>query len=81
MVTARDTAGFSTPKRYATALFNHWRIGPQYKNNGVLVLVVPEQRRIEVEIGRGLDTAFQRHEWLTDMLNEKIVPMMKQGLL
>ncbi|GMU57330.1 MAG: hypothetical protein AMXMBFR33_64760 [Candidatus Xenobia bacterium] len=42
-----------TPKSFATALFNKWGIGQRGINNGVLVLVVMSQRRIEVEVGDG----------------------------
>jgi uncharacterized membrane protein YgcG len=37
-----------TSKRIATGLFNSWRLGSTSKNDGVLILVVREARRIEV---------------------------------
>ena len=37
----------SSPKAFATALFNHWGVGPRNKNNGVLVLLVMDARRIQ----------------------------------
>lgn len=47
----------SNPLRaYATDLFNHWRVGrTSEKNNGVLVLLVKDSRRVEVVVGKGLD--------------------------
>jgi uncharacterized protein len=42
-------------KRFATRLFNSWGLGDRRKNNGVLLLVSTGDRRVEVEIGRGLN--------------------------
>jgi uncharacterized membrane protein YgcG len=36
-------------------LFNDWHIGPTYKNNEVLLLVVLKQHWMEIEIGKGLN--------------------------
>ena len=43
------------PKDYAHRLFNHWGIGKAGKDNGLLLLVVMDQRRIEVETGYGME--------------------------
>lgn len=44
-----------TPKMYAVELFNKWGVGKKGKDNGVLVLLVLDQRRIEIEVGYGLE--------------------------
>lgn len=36
---------------YATALFNHWGIGDALRNDGVLVLVLHEDRQMRIELG------------------------------
>ncbi|WP_407658858.1 TPM domain-containing protein [Leptospira soteropolitanensis] len=43
------------PKDFAVALFNHWKIGKKGKDNGILILHVIDQRRVEIEIGYGLE--------------------------
>jgi uncharacterized protein len=43
------------PKDFATALFNRWGVGQEGKDNGVLVLHVLDQRRVEIEVGYGLE--------------------------
>src|SRR5688572_10896252 len=43
-----------TAKQFATDLFNHWRLGSADKNEGVLVLLVMGQRRLEIETGTGI---------------------------
>jgi uncharacterized protein len=72
VVTVPDVSG--TPKSFATRLFNYWGVGDPVLNNGALVLVVPGQRRVEVEIGTGLDASFNRDEWLqgvTDAMSQR----------
>jgi uncharacterized protein len=43
------------PKDFAVALFKAWGIGKKGKDNGILVLHIIDQRRIEIEIGYGLE--------------------------
>ena len=67
-------------KRFATQLFNSWGIGDRYKNNGVLVLVSTGDRRVEVEIGKGLNEVFNRDEWLQRMIHSQITPSLRRNL-
>lgn len=45
VVTVEDT--LDEPKAFATGLFNHWGLGDATANNGVLVLLVLDRRRLE----------------------------------
>lgn len=47
--------GEIVPKDFAVALFKAWGIGKKGKDNGILVLHIIDQRRIEIEIGYGLE--------------------------
>lgn len=38
---------------FATGLFNTWGIGDPEKNDGILVLVIPEDREMRIELGAG----------------------------
>ncbi len=68
----------ATPKEFATALFNHWKLGTAAKNDGVLVLLVMGKRRLEVETGTGLEAALP--SWLlAEMQAADMVPRFKQG--
>jgi uncharacterized protein len=75
-----------TPKRFATSLFNYWGVGDAHRNNGVLVLLCPMQRRVEVEIGYGLERSFNLmcratygQTWLQYMEQTRMVPHFKSG--
>ena len=76
VVTVRDTP--TTPKRFATSLFNDWGVGDARTNNGVLVLVAKDARRVEIECGISLKHRFSS-EWCNSMLKTNVVPVLKEG--
>jgi uncharacterized protein len=47
--------GSAIPKDFAVELFNYWGIGKKGKDNGLLLLLVMDQRRWEFECGYGLE--------------------------
>lgn len=47
--------GDKVPKSFASELFNHWKIGKAEKNNGLLLMIVLDQKRWEFETGYGLE--------------------------
>jgi len=42
-------------EEYAVRVFEQWKLGQKGKDNGVLVLVVPQDRRMRIEVGYGLE--------------------------
>jgi uncharacterized protein len=76
VVTVQDVPG--TPKEFATALFNHWGVGKADADNGVLVLLVMGQRRLEMETGYGVEPILP-DGWLGVMQNQSMVPQFKRG--
>jgi uncharacterized protein len=76
VVTASDID--STPKDFANRLFAHWGIGKARADNGLLVLLVADQRRLEMETGYGLE-AILPDGWLGGMQAEVMVPAFRSG--
>ncbi|MGO9358837.1 MAG: TPM domain-containing protein [Xanthobacteraceae bacterium] len=63
---------------YANQLFRSWQLGQKDKNNGVLLLVAPNEKRVRIEVGYGLEGT------LTDALSKVIIanaiaPRFKAG--
>jgi uncharacterized protein len=63
---------------YANQLFRSWGLGQAQQNNGVLLLVAPDQHKVRIEVGYGLEGT------LTDALasviiSSAIIPQFKTG--
>lgn len=69
--------GSGTLEDFATGLFNHWGIGNPEKNDGILVLVVSEDREMRVELGAGYGTAFNREA--QDIVDRIFLPAFRAG--
>ncbi len=42
-------------EEYAVAVFKAWKLGQKGKDNGILLIVVPNDRRLRIEVGYGLE--------------------------
>jgi uncharacterized protein len=63
---------------YAVRVFEDWKLGQKDKDNGVLVLVVPQDRRMRIEVGYGLEGV------LTDAAASRVIrdlmtPRFREG--
>ena len=77
VVTLTSLQGY-TIDDYGYQLGRHWGIGQAERNNGVLLIVAPEERKVRIEVGYGLEGT------LTDALSHNIIqtvilPEFKQG--
>ena len=63
---------------FATRVFDAWKLGQKGKDNGVLVIVAPNDRKMRIEVGYGLEGT------LTDagasrIIREAMTPQFKSG--
>ena len=42
-------------EEYAVTVFNTWKLGQKGKDNGVLLIVAPKDRKLRIEVGYGLE--------------------------
>lgn len=42
-------------EEYAVAVFKEWKLGQQGKDNGILVIIAPAEKRMRIEVGYGLE--------------------------
>ncbi|EMY60787.1 TPM domain-containing protein [Leptospira terpstrae] len=83
--TSNQIAVYTTPSLHeenieevAIEIFDEWKLGQKNKNNGVLLLIAPNERKMRIEVGRGLEGA------LTDIQAKQIIrneirPSFKSG--
>lgn len=63
---------------YGLALGNYWGIGRKGYNDGVLLIVAPHERRVRIEVGRGLEKALTDAEAAT-ILRDDVLPAFSHG--
>src|SRR5262249_17591436 len=66
VVTIPSLQGYAI-EDYGYQLGRHWGIGTKQLNNGVLLIVAPNERKVRIEVGRGLEPT------LTDALSKIII--------
>jgi uncharacterized protein len=66
VVTLRSLQGTSI-EDFGVELGRRWRIGQKDKNNGVLLIVAPSERKVRIEVGYGLEGT------LTDAVSKLII--------
>ncbi len=84
---SRKTYGDSPSLEYfATGLFNKWGIGNSDRNDGILILVVRDDREMRVELGSGYGRGFNRaaketieNYFLPSFRNDKYAQGIERG--
>ncbi|KAE9542012.1 TPM domain-containing protein [Ursidibacter maritimus] len=64
---------------YSHNLFNQWGIGRQKENNGVLLLIAKDDRKLFIATGRGLEAALP-DAIASSIIRNDITPYFKQNL-
>jgi len=65
-------------EEYSNIVFDAWELGQKDKDNGILIVVVPNERRMRIEVGYGLEGT------LPDVIASRIIreimtPRFKEG--
>jgi uncharacterized protein len=77
VVTLKDLQGY-TIEDFGYQLGRKWGIGQKEKNNGVLLIVAPQEHKVRIEVGYGLEGT------LTDaisrtIIEQEILPAFRRG--
>src|SRR5574341_74040 len=67
-----------TVEHYAVRVFEQWNLGRKGVDDGVLLLVAKNDRRLRIEVGYGLEGAIP-DAVARRVIDEDIVPLFKQG--
>ena len=55
MVVSVNSLNAKAIEAFATELFNYWGIGDSQTHRGLLVLIAPNERKVRIEVGCGLE--------------------------
>ncbi len=73
-----DSIGALTIEEYAVDLFKEWGIGKKDKDNGILILVAMQERKIRIEVGYGLEGVITDGT-AGEIIKQKMTPAFKAG--
>jgi uncharacterized protein len=77
IVTVKTIRPYSI-EEYSVRLFEKWGIGRKGKDNGVLLLIAMEERKIKIEVGYGLEGVLP-DGLCGEIIRNYIVPEFKKG--
>jgi len=65
-------------EEYATDVFEQWKLGQKGKDNGVLVVVVPDDHKMRIEVGYGLEGTLTDAQ-ASRIIRNEMTPAFKAG--
>lgn len=77
VVTVKSLGGYEIEK-FANELFRKIGLGQKDKNNGVLLLIAPNEKRVRIEVGYGLEGILTDYK-SKKIINEQILPYFKKS--
>jgi uncharacterized protein len=77
VVTVTSLGGYEI-EDYAVKLFRDWGIGDKTSRNGILILIAPNERRVRIEVGYGLEGAIPDIT-ANDIIDNILTPRFKEG--
>ncbi len=78
VVATLNSLNGSSEQEIAVQLFRKWGIGSKEKNNGVLMLIAPNEKRLWIEVGYGLEGALPDGK-VGEIRDKYIFPYFKEG--
>lgn len=66
-----------TIEEYSFDLATAWKIGDKNRNDGLLLLVAPEDKQLRIEVGRGLEKSFT-DQFAGEVIRNVILPRMRK---
>ena len=78
VVATTPTLDGNNINEYSLDLANAWGLGDAKRNDGLLVLVAPKERRVRIEVGYGLEKAVTNDEAQT-IIDKRILPHFRSG--
>jgi uncharacterized protein len=78
VVTINTIAPYGTIEEYALNLFNAWGIGQKGQDDGVLLILAMEERKVKIETGYGLEGAIP-DSMAGRILDNAVLPLFKKN--
>jgi len=77
VLTVPDLAGL-TIEQASIRVVDEWKLGTKEADNGVLLLVARDERKVRIEVGQGLEGALT-DAYAKRIIDEAITPLFREG--
>jgi uncharacterized protein len=77
VVTVPTLAGQAV-QEYTISLARRWRIGRREHNDGLMVLVAPNERKVRIEVGTGLEQVVT-NSFAATVIQNDMIPRFREG--
>jgi uncharacterized protein len=77
VVTLRSLEGFPIDA-YGRRLGNRWGIGSKARNDGLLLIVAPNEHKVRIEVGRGLESRVT-NGFAREVIDDTILPRFRKN--
>lgn len=78
VVVTVPSLGGAPIEEFGLALARHWRIGHARRNDGVLLIVAPNERRVRIAVGTGLERVLT-NPLCQEIIDRDLLPRFRQG--
>jgi uncharacterized protein len=78
VVVSVDSLAGRPIEEFSLELFNTWGIGDDDTDRGLLILVAPNERKVRIEVGCGLESTIT-DELASDIIQQRILPEFREG--
>jgi uncharacterized protein len=78
LVVSVDSLAGRPIEDFSRELFNTWGIGDDETDRGLLILVAPNERKVRIEVGCGLESTIT-DELASDVIQRRILPEFREG--
>lgn len=72
------TTGKLDEAQYAIKLAEKWKVGHEDEDNGIIFLIVTDDRKLRIEVGYGLEDKITDAE-AGSILDNSVIPSLKKG--
>jgi uncharacterized protein len=79
VVTVESLHGYSIDD-FSLQYANAWGVGHRDRNDGLMILVAPNERKVRIEVGLGIEDTFS-NAFCQDVIDLHILPAFKAGEL
>ena len=78
VVATVPTLGGADVATFTKDLANSWGIGRKGYNDGVMILVAPNEREVRLAVGYGLEKSLT-HDLCKEIIEERMLPRFREG--